>query len=710
MEKSGNETPKIGETGRNKTPRKRRGSRERETKNPTPKDKENIKIKKEKAEEEPKYNGTYKTPNKSTPKQKTLEQIFVDLTKTPSKRKQSDQENHPDIKKTKPRSPETQQNEPTETKENTETSPNETNATKTDRQKETSPNKKNPTTPNPKATIENPYSNCKTTSGNMSTPNPYQSTPTSSNREAPISYAQATSSQTKLRTHTKQRGKYNCRFEITFIITEEIQTEEQQLEQMRATLVSLLKRAKKVDRKSMINTWQEASSMRTIEKEQDIPFTPNDFKKYLNHAYTNKKINKGKNTNWRINIAMSIPTKLFVHYWEQSKHDFREINYVALKITPLQTKKYFTCGTFLNSSDGQITTQLEEGLSNEMKINVGCSFRSAPLDKRSSEEMWRHAYDMQKKGQGKVYKQAPLALNLYTETSGQARQVAKYMLDKYGRQDKDGQYPRLPDGSRMRFLPASRYLDMPGATTAKNLMKNQIRFNNDQIRLLLNIQDPEKRFAQHDNKTIGEMILDLKSPEMQNEPYFRHIVHKWTKDPSQQKYQVSIHGQMANTSTKMLYNLHNLLKEEYSQEVANEISTIDEEVQEAHVEASLAATSTLSLDTSDRYANGSATFIIEGMEALNVENNKPTLAEQKDQENDNYTMAVASEGTNRSQETSRTMDEVSKNNSTTTEARDSTAGNWTRVGTADAENQFRKTVAEKSNPEPDPGEDQGRQP
>ena len=335
MGKSGNETPKTGEKGRNQTPRKRRGSREREKKKPTPKDKEAIKIKKEKAEEEPKYNGTYTTPNKNTTKQKTLAQIFVDLTKTPSKRKQTDQESNPEIKKTKPRSPE--QNEPEETKE---TSPTENNTTTTDQQKETSPSKKNPTTPNQKEPMNNPYSNCKTTSGNMSTPNPYKSTPTSSNREAPITYAQATSSQTKLKSHTKQRGKYNARFEMTFMITETVQTEEQQLEQMRAVMISVLKRSKKVDRNSMINTWQEASSMRTIEKEQDIPFTPNDFRKYLDHAYTEKKLNKGKNTNWRINIAMSIPTKLFIHYWEQSKHDFKETNYVALKITPLQTEKY----------------------------------------------------------------------------------------------------------------------------------------------------------------------------------------------------------------------------------------------------------------------------------------------------------------------------------------------------------------------------------
>ena len=207
--------------------------------------------------------------------------------------------------------------------------------------------------------------------------------------------------------------------------------------------------AKKIDRKAMINTWKEGSTMRTVEHEKDLPFTTKDYKMYLNHPYEEKKIQHGKNTMWRINISMSIPLHLFTHYWEQSKREYKDIPYVALKIAPMQTERYYTCGTFINSSDGQLKEQLIQGLSDEMKIKIDCSFRSAPLDKRSSEELWKKAYEKNRTGQGSVYRHAPLAMNVYTANADNARKVAKYLLENYSQQDSEGQYPRLPDGSRM---------------------------------------------------------------------------------------------------------------------------------------------------------------------------------------------------------------------------------------------------------------------
>ena len=370
--------------------------------------------------------------------------------------------------------------------------------------------------------------------------NPYKktttTTPQTTNKEAAVSYSAATKGQTKLISHAKKRGKYNLRLELTFMLKDKDfkNTAEKEPEQFCAILCSILKRAKKVDRNTMINTWMDGHAMRTIEAERDLPFTPLDFRKYLNHPTQDKKLQNGKNSSWRINMSISIPPDLFVSLWEQSKFDFKETDYVGIKMTPLQTERYFSCGMFLNSLDGQLTRQLTEELSEEMQIEIGCNFRSALLDRRSSEQLWKQAYKKARDGMGQVYQHAPLAMNIYTENPTNARKVAKYMLDKYGKQDKDGQYPRLPDGSRMRFLPASKYLDMAGEMTAKNLMKNQIQFNRDQVHIpLLLKQPPSTRFKEHGNKTLTELILDLQCKEMNNEPYFRHIVKQWTRDPLQ---------------------------------------------------------------------------------------------------------------------------------------------------------------------------------
>jgi len=69
-----------------------------------------------------------------------------------------------------------------------------------------------------------------------------------------FTYAEAVNSpQAKLKTQEKRRGKYSHRYEISWINNEEIKTEEQETEHMVQTLRDVLRRAKKVDRKAMIN-------------------------------------------------------------------------------------------------------------------------------------------------------------------------------------------------------------------------------------------------------------------------------------------------------------------------------------------------------------------------------------------------------------------------------------------------------------------------
>ena len=562
--------------------------------------------------------------------------------------------------------------------------------------------------------------------------NPYETTNKNESngpmniRTQEVSYTAATQqTQTNLITQEKKRGKHSRRYEVSFNIEKSTtETAEQEITHFREVLSNILRRAKKVDKKAMINTWKEGSTMRTIETERDLPFTIADYKMYLTHPYPEKKLQNGKNSAWRINLTYSIPPELFIHYWERSKREFQEIPYNSLKDAPMQTERYYNCGSLINSSDRQETKQLVEELHKEMKIPINCSFRTAPLDRQASEEMWKVAYAEKNKGNGSVFTHAPLSLNVYTNTAENARRVAKYMLTKYGHQEQ-GQYPRLPDGSRMRFIPASRFLDMAGRDTAKAIFKNQIRFNSDNTKYRLPIKDIHKKFKQHGNRTMMELLLDLQCKEKQNEPYFRHIVRMWTKNPSDRIYQVSVHTQMQEEASAIIKKLAETLQEKYDAEVANEVENTDE-IEEMNMKGTMSmSTTTMSLDTNDRYMNGSARFIIEGMEALNTNDTKETLKEKKQKEDDNFTMEVDSEGTNNTLETTRTMEatesktvgQTSKTNASqgttnkeqeTPKSRVGGTNEWHRVGDKTAEEKLRRLSTMTK--EPDPGGQRGREP
>jgi len=210
-----------------------------------------------------------------------------------------------------------------------------------------------------------------------------------------------------------------------------------------------------------------------------------------------------------------------------------------------------------------------------------------------------------------------------------------------------------------------------------------------------------------------ELLLDLKCPDQNQEPYFRHIVKKWTRDPSQNTYQVSIHQQMTAHSLPILANLHDTMQQTYGHEVANDVLNNIESNDSSYEGRSIGNTTipTMSLDTNDRYVNGPAQFIIKGMEALDPNDNRPTLQEQKQQEDDNYTMGVDSEGTNLTQETSRTNDQTERNPNTDLpeNSRDIGRPQWSRVGSIEAEQRLFNRLS-PNRIAPDPELTQGKQP
>ena len=61
----------------------------------------------------------------------------------------------------------------------------------------------------------------------------------------------------------------------------------------------------------------------------------------------------------------------------------------------------------------------------------------------------------------------------------------------------------MPDGSKMRFIPAGRLLDMAGKDTAEPLFVNQIQFNARHIKMQLPIiLKINKIFPQHNNRSM----------------------------------------------------------------------------------------------------------------------------------------------------------------------------------------------------------------
>ena len=499
--------------------------------------------------------------------------------------------------------------------------------------------------------IDNPYTPKKGAESGNEEPTPTTDNQTKTNQKATtkISYAKAANSpQATIVTHQKIKETYDSFFEVSFKI-DSIQVDppmQAVILQMREKLKAILLRAKEVDRKAKINAWNNEDDLPTITKVEDIPFHPAQLKAYMTNHRRTTQLKTGNNNGWRVRITTKIPRQEFLHYWGLTKREFTKVEYITLRDAPLQDITYHAVGYFLNSSDGQLTAELEEGLCKELGFKIGIDYRPAALDKRAADELWKAAKKQSKEALAyernrTFFKHAPFAQQVYAPTRQQAHQAAVAMSKAYGTPGKDGQYPRLPDGSRMRFVAASIYLDMQGRATAASLFPQQVRFQTSEVTATIPVKDPQQRFEQHNNKTMQQLILDLKDPDMGDEPFFRHLRKKFHWNYKTQEYEVSIHGQMFNRSIEVLKNLKNILTEKYGHEVGDAIAYMDVEDGKQDLMSRDGGMSGITLSTEDRYLNGPAQFIIEGLENVKI-GKEETLKDIRQEQDDTNTMNLRS--------------------------------------------------------------------
>ena len=389
-------------------------------------------------------------------------------------------------------------------------------------------------------------------------------------------------------------------------------------------MIAIIARAREVNNKAKINTWFDKTDGPTITKTADIPATYQEIRRYMNHTFNDRRVRPGKNNGWRIRITSSVKADEFVHYWNLSKREFTRVEYITLRKAPIQCTKYHTAGYLLNSSDGQLVEQLESDLQKELGFPVGIGYRSAALDKKSSEHYWKQARkqatdQMKNLDLQKMFQRAPFVQQIYVGTRQEAVTAAGYLHEKYGRQTEDGQYARFPDGTRMRFIPASIYLDMPGRQQAADLFQQQVHFQKGPLWAPLPIRDPTQRFPNQGNRTMQELILDLLCDEKDQEPYFRHLKRKWFRNYNIVEYEVSIHNEMHGQAATILRSLKRVLTEKYDESVGQALQEREEIVLDGQYDAGTASFSGISLETDDRYMNGKGKFIIEGIERLNTQ-------------------------------------------------------------------------------------------
>ena len=200
---------------------------------------------------------------------------------------------------------------------------------------------------------------------------------------------------------------------------------------------------------------------------------------------------------------------------------------------------------------------------------------------------------------------------------------------------------------------------MQGSSTAASLFQQQILLQKYKVTAPIPIRDPLQRFPSQQGKTIYELVMDLRDPEYNNEPYFRNMRKKYHWNFKTKEWEVSMHPGMYQRGAKILRNFKEQMTEKYGDKVGDAIKDGSTEDSRYKYGSQSGATSTgISISTEDRYLNGDGHFIIIGIEKLEENMKEKTFNEMRNGGEDENTMNIKSTTSGLSGNTGNTVPSI----------------------------------------------------
>ena len=409
-------------------------------------------------------------------------------------------------------------------------------------------------------------------------------------------------------------------------------TDENQRDKARSILYHILYRGRKVlgspNFGIMPMKEAEGEKLPTIMYSADIPETISleKVRKYLVHederkgSSFKKHLVNGRNSRWKIkiNIKGGYTFDEFLHAYERSRTDPNiKTKFVTMKTASCQGENSYCIGYLVNSSEKQCMKRNELALGIEMDSNINIQYRNIPAIQNVIEDKWNKAREQGNGNRNIMFMWAPMAQCIYTDETDihHRKKLIEKFNAKYGKQ-RDGQYPEFPDGTRMRFVPATQYVPVIERVRAQKFMEVQMVLNRSSGSFHLPVPDPGSlnTICQGQTKTIGSLILSILDDET-GEPIFRHFSTRWAPNFADYGINVSTIDKMNKKALSVIECLPEILEEAFGKTVAYTYEKAKPKVKPTVTDAPVNA-SNITLDQDDRYLNGKATCLIEGMENL----------------------------------------------------------------------------------------------
>ena len=362
-------------------------------------------------------------------------------------------------------------------------------------------------------------------------------------------------------------------------------------EEMKRVLNEYIKTLKEVDNAGRILTWenQEGEEM-GIGKQDMSKMSPKGANKYLDIPTYIKSFGTRKNSRIGIRVATNMDLREFVETWSSMKPK-GQADWMTVFPSEMQTSPTAHAVGFLQgSSEKKVTTTINRTLQTELNCKAEISWQYMKQN-GVTEYLWDKANEYAEKKVGKKgtqfnrikFSMGPSALIVYVANKEDVKIARKTLLEVYGKEFEQ-KWPQWSDGSRMKFVPliGGEIQNERAREQITTRIKWQIHSKANEVTLELPMHDIHKHQIYLNNQSMESIILGTMTEKDKNIPLFKHITYKYTRNPAETKYQITVYKAMEGEAIKWLEEMKDTMHSQFGNEVFQHFEDKHKGLMESH--------------------------------------------------------------------------------------------------------------------------------
>ena len=404
------------------------------------------------------------------------------------------------------------------------------------------------------------------------------------------SFASAVGNENEIGTEITTSNTIRLRF--AFKGNQNDNTASGQADEIKRVLKELVKTLKIVDQRSMILQWETPTSGdKGIGDKEISQLSPAMAKKYFDIPVYIKDFGVGK-MNHRIGLRVATNMKLreFIDSWNGLKPK-GDSSWMSVQPAEMQNSpKFFAVAFLQGSSEKKDTTTINASISAELGVEAEISWQYLKQDGITN-NLWDLANAQATKLVGKNSKQynkvkfswAPAALVVYVANKDDVKIAKRVLLQKYGK-EVDEMWPAWCDGSRMKCVPLiqgkinnERAKDQIGVR-----MKWQVFSKANEVTLELPLKDIHEQKEYMNGRSLEQVLLGTMADSNPKLSLFKHITHKYNRNPLYAKYQVTVYKSLETEAIRRLEEMKDVLHSQFGNEILNHFDNQHKGLLESH--------------------------------------------------------------------------------------------------------------------------------